>query len=301
MVSRRFLRIKALKALYAHISINSDGIIPAQKKMLFSVTKSYELYHLMLRLIVDIADYANEITEINKSKLLATETERNPDRRFLENQCIAKIRNCEPLEQFLSKNSLGWSRDNELIKQLYNQLINSEYYKEYMSSENATWENDKKVVLDFYRNEIEDNDFLYSIIEDMSIFWIDEIEFITSKVVNHLSKMKGNDTIKIPSLYQNDDDKEFVKDLFVQSIIQYDENVEIIKKYAKNWEVERITVMDRLIIIMAIVEIEKFSSIPTKVTLDEYIEIAKHYSTRYSNVFINGILDKYVKDNNIVK
>lgn len=301
MVSRRFLRIKALKALYAHMSTNSDGIIPAQKKMLFSVTKSYELYHLMLRLIVDVADYAAEITEINKTKLLATDNEINPDTRFLDNRLIAKIRKCEPLEAFLSKNTLIWSRDNESIKKLYNQLINSDYYKEYMSLESATWESDKKVVLDFYRNEIEDNDFLYSIIEDMSIFWIDEIEFITSKVVNNLSKVKPSEPIQIPSLYQNDDDREFVKDLFVQSIIQYDENVDIIKKYAKNWEVDRITVMDRLIIIMAIVEIEKFSSIPTKVTLDEYIEVAKYYSTRYSNVFINGILDKYIKDNNIVK
>lgn len=301
MVSRRFLRIKALKALYAHISSGSDSIIPAQKKMLFSVSKSYELYHLMLQLIVEVADYANEVMEINRTKLLATEEELNPNRRFVDNSMVEKIRNCEALSAFMTKNSLAWSRDNELMKLLYTSLIESDYYKEYMTSSKEGWESDKKLVVDFYRHEIEDNDFLYSILEDMSIYWIDEIEFITSKIVNHLSKMKANDKVRVAPLYQNDEDKEFVKDLFVQSIIQYDDNVDIIKQYAKNWDIDRVTVMDRLIIIMAIVELEKFSSIPTNVTLDEYIEISKHYSTRNSNIFINGILDKYIKEKNIIK
>lgn len=301
MVSRRFLRIKALKALYSHICSEDDGIISAQKKMLFSVNKSYELYHLMLQLIVDVTDYANEILEISRTKLLATEEEKNPNRRFVDNRLTEKIRNCEALKDFMSKNGLAWERDNELMKQLYTRLVESEYYKEYMSSDKSGWESDKKLVIDFYRNEIEDNDLLYSIVEDMSIYWIDEIEFIASKVVNYLNKFKESDKIRISPLYQDDDDREFVKDLFVQSIIQYDENVDIIKKYARNWEVERVTVMDRLIIIMAIVELEKFSAIPANVTLDEYIEISKYYSTRYSNIFINGILDKYIKDKNIVK
>lgn len=301
MVSRRFLRIKALKALYSHVCSGDDGIISAQKKMLFSVNKSYELYHLMLQLIVEMTDYANEILEINRTKLLATEEEQSPNRRFVDNKLTEKIRNCEALKDFLSKSGLVWERDNELMKQLYIRLTGSEYYKEYMSSDKSGWECDKKLIIDFYRNEIEDNEFLYSIVEDMSIYWIDEIEFITSKVVNYLNKFKESEKIRISPLYQNDDDREFVKDLFVQSIIQYDENVEIIKKYARNWEVDRVTVMDRLIIIMAIVELEKFSAIPANVTLDEYIEISKYYSTRYSNIFINGILDKYIKDKNIVK
>lgn len=301
MVSRRFLRIKALKALYSHISSDSDSIISAQKKMLFSVSKSYELYHLMLWLIVEVADYAEATMETNKSKMLATEEDLNPSRLFVDNQVIARIRNCEQLKDYLSKNGLSWNQDNDLMKLLYASLTSSEYYKEYIARESSSAEIDKKLVLDFYRNEIEDNEFLYSILEDMSIFWIDEIEFITSKVVNYLSKLKATDLIKIPQLYQNDDDKEFVKDLFVQSIIQYDENVEILRTYAKNWEVERVTVMDRLTIIMAIVELEKFPSIPANVTMDEYIEIAKHYSTRNSNVFINGILNKYIKDKNIIK
>lgn len=301
MVSRRFLRIKALKALYAHMCCEDDGVIAAQKKMLFSVSKSYELYHLMLRLIVDVADYAENIIETSKVKQLATAEELNPNTKFIDNKLVAKIRNSEELNTYLTKNGIGWSRDNNLIMELYSKLIASDYYKEYMASEKNSFDVDRKLVVDFYRNEIEDNDLLYSIVEDMSLYWIDEVEFITSKVINHLSKVKNSGALEITSLYQNDDDREFVKDLFVQSILQYDENVEIIKKYAKNWEVDRITVMDRLIIIMAIVEFEKFPTIPTNVTFDEYIEIAKHYSTRNSNVFINGILDKYVKDHNIVK
>lgn len=301
MVSRRFLRIKALKALYAHMCCGDDGVIAAQKKMLFSVAKSYELYHLMVRLIVDVADYANNIIETSKSKQLATPQELNPNTKFIDNKLVAKIRNSEQVNTFLTKNGIAWSRDNNLIAELYSKLTTSDYYKEYMASEKTSFDIDKKLVVDFYRKEIEDNDLLYSIVEDMSIYWIDEIEFVTSKVINYLSIVKSSSNLEITPLYPNDDDREFVKDLFVQSILQYDENVEIIGKYAKNWEVDRVTVMDRLIIIMAIVEFEKFATIPTNVTFDEYIEIAKHYSTRNSNVFINGILDKYVKEHNIVK
>ena len=301
MVSRRFLRIKALKSLYSNICSGEDGVISAQKKMLFSVNKSYELYHLMMELIVEVADYSSNKIDLAKKKQLATIEEINPNMKFVNNVVIAKIRDCESLNNFLSKNTLAWDRDNNLIGDLYTRLVNSQYYKEYMASEDNSFEADKKLVLDFYRNEIEDNDFLYSIVDDMSIYWIDEIEFITSKIINYLSKVRANNSIRIPELYQNDEDREFVKDLFGQSIIQYDEAFETISKYAKNWEADRVTVMDRLIITMAIVELEKFASIPTNVTFDEYIEISKHYSTRNSNIFINGILDKYVKENNIVK
>lgn len=301
MVSRRFLRIKALKALYAHICGEEEGVIAAQKRMLFSVSKSHELYHLMLYLIVEVADYAKGKLEQSKSKKIATAEELNPSSKFVDNEMIEKIRNCESLNIFMKKNSIAWNRDNNLIGELYNNLINSDYYKVYMSTVKKSYETDKNLVIDFYRKSIEDNELLYSIIEDMSIYWIDEIEFITGKVVNYLSKVKNGADIVIPALYQNDDDKEFVKDLFVQSLLQYDENVEILKKYAKNWEVERITVMDRLIVIMSIVEFEKFHTIPVNVTFDEYIEISKHYSTNNSNIFINGILNKYTKDHNIVK
>lgn len=301
MVSRRFLRIKALKALYGHFSDGSDGIIAAQKKMLFSVTKSYELYHLMLQLIVEVRDYASEVIETGKQKLLATDEEKKPNLRFVENRMVAKIAKSEALSDYLSRSGLAWNRDNDLIKSLYTKLTSSEYYKEYMKSEVNNFDADKKLVADFYRTEIEDDELLYQILEDMSLFWIDEVEFITSKVISNITKTRNSESLQISTLYQNDDDKEFAKDLFVQSIIQYDESLDIIKTYAKNWDLDRVTVMDRLIIIMAIVEFDKFKSIPTNVTMDEYIEIAKHYSTRNSNVFINGILDKYIKEKNIVK
>ncbi len=296
MISRRFLRIKVLKALYAYVNSGEDSLIASQKRMLFSVSKSYELYHMMFRLMADLAEYTREVDSKRSKKHTATEEERNPSYRFVNNPLIAKIRSNEPINEFLSKNKLSWSRDNELFKQLYERLNNAEYYKEYLAKEQLTWRDERKVVVDFLRNEIEDNELFYSLVEDMSIYWIDEIEFFTSKVASQLSKQQEKAAIEIKPLYTDEEDMEFAKDLFVQSILRYDDNVELIRNYAKNWDVERITVIDRLIIIMAIVEISQMPNIPTTVTLDEYIEIAKHFSTNNSNIFINGILHKYISE-----
>lgn len=301
MISRRFLRIKALKALYAHVNCGTDDLIPAQKKMLFSITKSYELYHLMLQLMVDLSDYSREVTDIAKAKQLATPEEKNPTYRFANNRLIEKLRSSESLYAYLTKSNLGWSRDNELMKNLYATLTASDYYKRYNSDEVCGWKEDVDVVVTFLRREIEDNEFLYTIIEDMSLYWIDEIEYFTSRVAVQLSKQREDKEFKTLALFADKEDEDFVKDLFVYCLTHYDDNVAIIKRFARNWDVDRITVMDRLIIIMAIVEFEEFRKIPLNVTLDEYIEISKYYSTNTSSVFINGILDKYIKENNIVK
>ncbi len=301
MISRRFLRIKVLKALYAYINCEEDGLVSAQKRMLFSVSKSYELYHLMLHLIVDLAEYTREMDRKRSLRHLATEDEKNPSFRLVNNPLVAKIRSSLHLSHFMKRNNLEWSKDNELLKQLYGRLINAEYYKEYLAKEELTWYDERKVVVDFLRNEIEDNELFYTIVEEMSIFWIDEIEFFTSKVASQLSKQKEDEDIRLTPLYSDEEDMLFAKNLFSESILSYDDNVAIIKKYAKNWDVERITVMDRLIIVMAIAEIEKMANIPTTVTLDEYIEIAKHFSTQNSNIFINGILHKYISDKDIKK
>ncbi len=290
-----------LKALYAFINNEEESLIPAQKKMLFSVNKSYELYHMLLRLVVDLADYTREMDEKRSLRHLATEDEKNPSYRLANNSLINVIRNSEELNYYLKKNKLSWGKDNDLFKQLYTRLTEADYYKEYIAKESVTFIDDRKVIVDFLRKEIEDNELFYSVVEEMSIFWIDEIEFFTSKVASQLSKTKEGCDLELAPLWGSDDDIEFARDIFSYSILQYEDNVEIIKNYAKNWDVERITVMDRLIIIMAIAELVKISNIPTSVTLDEYIELAKSFSTNNSNVFINGILHKYIIENNITK
>ena len=296
MINRRFLRIKALKALYGHVTAEEESVIASQKKMLYSIGKSYELYHLMLQLIVDVRDYAVGVLELNRNKLLATEEDKNPNTRFVDNEVIRQLAEDEKLQSFLKKEGLSWAGYEDLMKKLYQQLAASEYYREYMGAETSGYMADKALVADFYRSEIEDNQALYDAAEDISIYWIDEIEFITSKVVKTVQDATLKNGIRLLPLYLAEEDKEYVKELFVKSLFRFDENVEIIRRYAKNWDVERITLMDRLIIVMAIAELNEFPSIPVKVTLDEYIEIAKYYSTQNSNVFINGILDRYASD-----
>lgn len=195
----------------------------------------------------------------------------------------------------MKKSSLTWSNNPELIKGLYNNMISKEYYKEYMSTRESSFEQDKAFVLAFLNSEIEDYGYMYEILEELSIFWMDEIEFILSQVIRTVSfaKEKGGELSLLP-LYKSEEDLYYVKDLVAKTIIKAEENMSYIEKYTRNWDVDRIAFMDKLIIQVAITEATEFSDIPTKVTMDEFIEIAKFYSTPNSKNFVNGILDKIV-------
>ena len=298
------MRIKALKSLYSHYTIKDESLIETRNKMIHSVNKSYELYFMLASLITEVQNYAEEVVTINKAKHLATPEDINPNLKFVNNSFISIIKENEDINNYCNKNSLNWGDNKELFKQLYTTMISREYYKRYMASEDCSFDAHRDLVLRFYKKEIEDNEYLLSIVEDFSLYWVDEVEFVCSKVISTYVKWSEEQQEILPQ-YIDKVDEEYVRELILFTIANYDKSVEIIKKYSKNWDSDRVTLMDKILIAMAYSEFVDFPSIPINVSLDEYIEMSKYYSTQNSSVFINGLLDKVLtelrRDDKIVK
>lgn len=296
MFSRRFLRIKAIKALYSHFQSNSDSLITSEKNLINSIDKSYDLYFQMLRLIADVKNYAAERIEIGRNKKLPTHSDLHPNLGFIENKVVVQIDDSEELNSRLEKKSLGWNKYPELIKHLYGVMIESDYYKEYMDMPLRGYSDDRTFVEDFYIDTVQDNELLESVVEEQSIFWCDDIDFSLLMVLRTLENCKENQRdLPLRREYKSEDDLVFTKELFRKTVVNFADYQEYIEKFTTNWDVERIAFLDNIILACAMAEIVGFPSIPVKVTLDEYIEIAKYYSTTGSSPFINGVLDKIVE------
>ena len=296
MLSRRLLRLKVVKGLYAHIKSESDNLQASEKSLVLSIDKTYELYIQLMELIVDVARYAEERQEIARQKKLPTYEDLNPNRKFVENVVVARIAESEAVQSFLSKHSLGWSRYPELIKNIYNTLIQSPFYNKYMLSSNRSFKEDLQLVTDFYVNCLEDNEVLEDALEEQSIYWSDDLGYALMIVIRTLSNMReSHQELRLQPKFKSDEDLIFAKELFAKSALQFSQNQLYLDRFTHNWDVERLAFMDKLIMSVAMTEIVSFSSIPVKVSLDEYIELSKYYSSPTSSTFINGVLDKVVE------
>ena len=295
MISRRLLRIKILQILYARSNSDDVGIVSLEKDLIFSIQKAYDLYFYILLLVIPIRQYAESRIELARNKKLPTYEDLHPNTRFIDNEAIKKIENHPEFIQYLNEHKLSWVNYPELIKNLYNRLIESPYYKEYMERSKCTFKDNRQLLIDFYTNELEEHDMFYDILEEQSIYWNDDIEFIVSMVIKTIQEMRTKKANILP-LYKTDDDKEFAFRLLHATIVHYDECRKLIEHYIDNWDIERVANIDNLILHMAINELIEFPSIPVKVTFDEYLELAKYYSTPKSSIFINGLLDKISTD-----
>ena len=296
MISRRLLRIKILHVLYAHFNAGDAGLGKSKKELEFSIKKAYDLYFYLMLLIVAVRRYAESRIELAKNKRLPVYEDLHPNTRFVDNRIIQQIETNPAFNRYLSEQRMSWVNHPELIKNLYNRLIESSYYKEYMQSPSNTYEDDKDLIVNFYTNELEEYDMFYDIMEEQSIFWNDDIEFVVCMVVKTLKGMRKDKEARLLPLYKSEDDKEFALKLLHSSVVHHDEYEKVIEKYVDNWDIERVAIIDNLIMQMAINEMIEFPSIPIKVTFDEYLELAKYYSTSKSSVFINGLLDKISAD-----
>ena len=296
MLSRRLLRIKDIKALYAHFKSESDSLIVSEKNLLFSIDKTYQLYHLLLYLIVNVQRYAEHRIELGRKKHLPTKEELNPNLKFVDNRVIAQIADSDKLLDYLTTQKIGWENYPELIKKIYANLREKEYYKTYMANGKDDYAADQRFVVDFFTHELEDLDALEDVLEEQSIFWADDLGFALVMVVRTVQDMRASQK-DIPLLpkFRQDDDRQFAIELFRKALVNNPEYFAYIDAHTQNWDLERIAYMDRIIMLATIAELVNFPTIPIKVTLDEYIEIAKYYSTPASSTFINGVLDKIVE------
>ncbi len=294
MLSRRLLRVKVLQMMYAHSKKGDTSVNAIEKELLKSVSKSHELYHLILLLLLEIHKYAGKKIENAKKKKIPTPQDLNPNTKFIDNIIIHQLIANEELNSFAKEKKLSWENEPGLIKALYSKIIDSDLYNEYMVQKEVDYEYQKRFIVKLYEKIIAQHEPLYQTLEEQSIFWNDESEFVISmviKTIKEFEEAKASQQI-LQEEYKDDEDKEFVIELLRSSLENIDYFTKLIKEYAKNWEFERVAYMDIILMQIALAEITEFPEIPINVSLNEYIEIAKHYSTPKSGLFINGILDK---------
>jgi len=296
MITRRIIRIKILQIIFSYLFTEGKTIDQSEKELFFSIGKFYDLYHKMLYVIVELRRYAENKIEIARNKKAPTYEDLHPNTKFIENQVIRQVEENEELKRYVNSKKLGWSQKKDFLKDLYSRLVESDLFRQYMDNPDRSYEEDKTMVIQIYSHFLADYDLLYQQIEEQSIYWNDEVDQIISMIIKTLKYLKADQKTGklIFPLFKKEEDKDFARKLLQKTIMRYQEFDDLIKENSENWDLERIAVMDILIMKMAITEMIEFPSIPTKVTLDEYIEISKFYSTDKSNIFINGILDKVI-------
>ena len=297
MISRRLIRIKVLQVLYAYSKKNEGySSLVAEKELFHSIDKFYDLYLLLLLLGIEMANLEKARIELRRNKNIKSIDDQFPSTLLVENKLIKLLETNQHLISLREERKLNWKLNPDLVKKIYNDFIETELYKSYIESENSSFENDKKLLHDFYSEFLSENMSFIDFLEEENIYWNDDCGFAIVIVLKTLESFKqdGNNR-KLMPLFKNDDDKEFTKKIIRSAIVNREEYLKIIEKHVENWDTERIAQLDLLILELAIAEILEFSSIPVKVTLDEFIEISKYYSTERSKVFINGILDKIIK------
>jgi len=306
MINRRHIRVKVMQSVYAMIKSYDDDVLKEEKFIKYSIKRMFDLYVLLLDLLVEVQKLAEEKQEISKKKYLATEEDLSPNRKFVENKLIKKIAESSSLTLYKEAQNLdNWSKDDEYIKIIWDLLQNSDIFSEYLNSSDDSFNSDKDFVVTFFKEIVAPNSKLAEYFEGENITWVDDIPFVNTWVVRSLTKQKSANAFKLGSLYKNQDDQDFVTDLFKKVILNHHSFENDIKIHTPNWETDRIADMDMILIKMGVCEFLNFPFIPTKVSINEYIEIAKDYSSDKSGYFVNGVLDKlsreFLKDKKIVK
>lgn len=309
MLNRRHLRIKVLQSLYAYFQSEDKDYIVAERELFEAIDRIYDLYVYLLLTFAEVKLQAERRIEENKKKIRPKEEDLNPNLKFVSNRIIDQLERSESLRRASEEAKINWLGDEnqEMFRKMFLTIRDSETYFEHMENGAEGYEEDRAFAIDLFKNEIANFNLLYNFFEEKSIHWLDDIDLACSMVIKTIKGFEADDNqVEIMPLYKDkEDEQEFVRSLFRETIRQNEENEALIDELTSNWELDRIARMDVLLMKIAIAELKVFKSIPTKVTLNEYIEISKFYSTPKSNGFINGILDKAIarleKDGVIVK
>lgn len=297
MINRRHIRVKVMQSVYATLQSKNDNLDKEEKFLKQSIEKMYDLHVLILSLLVEVQNMAESHLLIAKKKHLASAEEKNPSTKFIENQVINTFKESVSLNDYKEAKKLNnWKFDDEFVRIIWDLIRNSEVYNNYINSETTTFKEDQKFVLKIFKNIIAPNEKLADYFEDQNISWVDDIPFVNTWIVKDINSLKEKQPYILSKLYKDDADEKFVLTLFRKVVLNHEKyNLEIDSK-TPNWDTERIADIDMILMKMAICEFLEFPSIPTKVSINEYIEIAKDYSSQKSSYFINGVLDKVLKD-----
>ena len=292
MLARRHIRLKVMQSLYAYF-INNDCVKSSEKKLLTSLKEVSDLYFVVYSLLIQLIKYADSFFEDSKKKHLPTKEDLNPKTRFINNLVIKNIlKNKKLNEKCDSFNYIWKDNDHRIINKLFSIIYKSDLYKKYVSNEDLSDHIDKRFFSNLLNQYILNNKLVVHILEEKSIFWLDDLPFIAAIIIGEI---KSNDHINFKNIFKDNSDEKFAIQLLIDTINNTSIYDEIIEKHSENWDLDRIAFMDKLFLKMAFTELLYMQSLPIKVTLNEYIEISKYYSTSKSKIFVNGILDNVVK------
>ena len=288
-----------MQSIYAMHQNGSDNLEGQEKFLFYSIDAIQDLYLIMLSSLIEMAKKEKVFLQLSSQKHLATKEERNPNNKFINNSIFQLLEDNNSLSIALENRKINnWAIHDDYINLLLASLKESKLYEKYMSTSVNTFEEDKQFVVDLFTDIIVPNEKLYEYLEDDKLTWIDDIPVVNTQIVKQLKGIKSAEdaSFRVPKLFKDADDKDFAKDLFRKTVLNENELAKEFDTKTPNWDMDRIAEIDTIILKMAICELLKFPSIPVKVTLNEYLELAKEYSTPKSSIFINGILDNLVKE-----
>ena len=307
MINRVLIRLKIVQIVYAYYQNGGKNLDTAEKELFFSLSKAYDLYNYLLLLMVEITKQAERKQSAAKSKLLPTAEELYPNTKFVDNRFIAQLEVNKQLLEFSETQKKTWENESEFVKNLCEKIMDSDIYKEYMASETSSYEEDRELWRKIYKRIIFNNPELDQVLEDQSLYWNDDKEIVDTFVLKTIKRFDEKNGAKQELLpeFKDEEDQDFARRLFRRTILNADYYRHLISENTRNWDLDRVAFMDVVIMQIALAEILSFPNIPVSVSLNEYVEIAKLYSTPKSGSFINGTLDGIVKilkeDNKLTK
>lgn len=302
MLSRRHLRVKVLQAVYAYSQAGNQDLYQGEKQLILSINKLYELFIWQLSFLIEVSRFAENRMEENKKKHFPTAEDLDPNLRFINNKVLKILTDNKDFRRYENLYKINWSEGQEVVRKFYNQMREAPEYQKYMLSETNDFEEDKKILIQLVERYFADQELLESFYEEKSIYFVDDYHLISYLLIKFFKGMHEdfNEWTALPDILktakeEDNEDLDFVKKLFRNTIIKGEEYATMISATTANWEQDRIAVMDMLILKMALAEIFTFRSIPIKVSMNEYIDISKFYSTPRSKIFVNGVLDRLIQ------
>lgn len=307
MINRALIRIKVVQMVYAYYMSDSKDLAKAEKEFFHSIEKAADLYHYLLQLINAETHYASLRIDSARNKYLPSEEEKNPNTRFIDNAFANQLAKNKALNTYLNNTKMSWVNNEAFLKSLYENLQTSDFYLEYMNAPEVSYEADQELWRKIFKALLQKNEDLPELLEEQSIYWNDDLDIILTfvmKTIKRFSPTNGANQELLP-MFKDETDRTFASNLFCAAIRNRDKYRALIDDAVRNWELERLAVMDLLILQVALAEIMEIDGIPVNVSLNEYIDIAKVYSTQKSGLFVNGTLDHIVtelrKENRLFK
>ena len=295
MINRVLIRLKVIQIVYAYYKNSGKSLKAAEDEMFFSLSKAYDLYNYMLLIVPAIRHYAADRISFLSMKVRPTESDLNPNMKFVENRFVAELESNEQLMKFAEKSKLDWVDNSDLLRRLLDSIQESDFYKEYMASETSSYEEDRELWRKIYKTFIFENEEIDAVLEEQSLYWNDDKSIVDTFVLKTIKRYGQNGEAELLPEYKDEADRDFARRLLKNTIVNAELYRQLMSESSKNWDMSRLAFMDVVIMQAALAEVMTFDDVPLSVTLNEYVEIAKHYSTAKSGSFVNGLLDSITK------